>query len=101
LVKFNGNVVEDVKALNQNCIVSNIAVHKEQLAYQGYFFDPNNADSLIAQIMKIKTIHSKSFDFDYQKKIQDNARALKKFFSKKVLKKGAENEVFLLLLSYI
>jgi len=66
-------VVEDVKALNQNCIVSNIAVHKEQLAHQGYFFDPNNTDSLIEQIVKVKTAHSKSFDFDYQKKIQDNA----------------------------
>lgn len=66
-------VVEDSKALNQNCIVSNIAVHKEQLGHQGYFFDPNSADSLIAQMIKVKKIQSKAFDFDYQNKIKDNA----------------------------
>jgi len=66
------DLAEDAKALNQNFIISNILVHKEQLAHQGYFFDSNSVDSLIAQIIKVKSIQSKTFDFEYQNKIKDN-----------------------------
>ena len=66
-------VVEDTKSLNQNCIVSNIAVHKEQLDQQAYYFDPNNEDSLIEQLILVKANNRKTFNFDYDKKIIDNA----------------------------
>ncbi len=35
-------VVEDAKALNQNIIVSDIAVHREQLPGHSYFFMPTD-----------------------------------------------------------
>jgi len=66
-------VVEDAKALNQNCIVSNIPVHKEQLLDQAYFFDPNDVDSLLEQLVKVKSYNKKSFNFDYDEKIKHNA----------------------------
>jgi glycosyltransferase involved in cell wall biosynthesis len=66
-------VVEDTKALNQNCIVSNIAVHKEQLDEQAYYFDPNNEDSLIEQMILVKHKKIKTFNFDYDRKINENA----------------------------
>lgn len=69
-------VVEDSKALNQNIIVSNIGVHKEQLNDKAFFFDPNSEDSLIEQLAVVKKIGKKSFDFDYEKTIQKNATDL-------------------------
>jgi glycosyltransferase involved in cell wall biosynthesis len=45
------SVVEDAKAMNQNLIVSSLNVHKEQLGDKGYYFDPNDENELIKQIL--------------------------------------------------
>ncbi|MCE7065378.1 glycosyltransferase family 1 protein [Dyadobacter sp. CY326] len=44
-------VVEDAKALSQVIVLSNIAVHEEQITENCHFFDPNNSDEL-ASIME-------------------------------------------------
>lgn len=44
-------VVEDVKAMNQNIIVSNLRVHREQLEAQAVYFDPASSDSLADAIL--------------------------------------------------
>lgn len=58
-------VVEDVKAMDQNIIVSNLAVHKEQLQKKGYFFNPLDVDELVEQmLMFIKdTIDKPAFHY--------------------------------------
>lgn len=51
--KFEGwsTVVEDCKALNKHLIVSNIAVHKEQLADNASFFNPDDF-SILSVLIK-------------------------------------------------
>lgn len=44
-------IVEDTKAMNQNIIVSDISVHKEQLGDKTIYFDPKNSDTLV-EILK-------------------------------------------------
>lgn len=66
-------VIEDAKAMNQNCIVSDIEVHKEQLNTKAYYFNPHNEDMLIEKMIEVKSIHKKSFDFNYEKNINENA----------------------------
>jgi glycosyltransferase involved in cell wall biosynthesis len=41
-----GTVVEDAKALQRPVILSDIAVHREQMLDKGYYFPPNSADQL-------------------------------------------------------
>jgi glycosyltransferase involved in cell wall biosynthesis len=57
-------VVEDTKAMNQNIIVSDIPVHKEQLEEQGTYFDPLDSNSLASILFNFK---KKSIAFDYKK----------------------------------
>jgi glycosyltransferase involved in cell wall biosynthesis len=45
------SVVEDAKAMNQNLIVSSLNVHKEQLGNLAYYFNPNDENELINQII--------------------------------------------------
>ena len=45
------SVVEDAKAMNQNLIASSLNVHQEQLGNQGYYFNPNDENELIDQIL--------------------------------------------------
>jgi len=45
-------VVEDVKAISQNIIVSDLNVHKDQLGDGAYYFNPYNEDEL-AEIMSL------------------------------------------------
>ena len=49
-------VVEDVKAMNQNIIVSNLRVHKEQLSEQAVYFDPSDSNSLVEAILNFKKL---------------------------------------------
>jgi glycosyltransferase involved in cell wall biosynthesis len=39
-------VVEDAKRMNQNCIVSDLNVHYEQLDENGFYFNPSNENQL-------------------------------------------------------
>jgi hypothetical protein len=40
-------VVEDVKAMNQHIIVSDLNVHRDQLGVQAFYFNPNNENEAI------------------------------------------------------
>jgi glycosyltransferase involved in cell wall biosynthesis len=45
------SVVEDAKAMNQNLIVSSLNVHKEQLENKAHYFNPNDENELMNQII--------------------------------------------------
>lgn len=72
-------VVEDAKALNQTLIVSNLAVHKEQLENNAYYFAPNDYDELALKMIEvINNPNDKlSFDLDYAENIKKFAQNLK------------------------
>ena len=58
-------VVEDVKAINQNIIVSDLGVHREQLGEQAFYFKTHD-EILLAKIMFTflsKDIPRPSFDY--------------------------------------
>jgi len=58
-------VVEDAKKLNQNCIASNLNVHKEQLKNNGFYFDPKNEKELSDILLKFKNENIAKPDFKY------------------------------------
>lgn len=66
-------VIEDSKALNKNIIVSDLPVHKEQLADRAYYFNPYDENELITQIEKVKLIDNSNFEFDYIDEVKKNA----------------------------
>jgi glycosyltransferase involved in cell wall biosynthesis len=66
-------VVEDAKALNQNIIVSNLEVHKEQLGDFAFFFDPSDELTLIEQIKIVIEKGERKFNFNYSESIQKSA----------------------------
>lgn len=72
-------VVEDAKALNQTLIVSNIAVHQEQLEDKAYFFTPNNYKELALKIVEVieNPINKVRYDLDYTESIKKFAINLK------------------------
>jgi glycosyltransferase involved in cell wall biosynthesis len=76
-------VVEDAKALNQTLIVSNIAVHKEQLRDKGYFFAPNDYHELGIKMIEVieNPIGKLKYDFDYTENIKKFALNLKLLIS--------------------
>ena len=47
-----GTVVEDSKVLDKTVILSDIAVHREQMNDKCYLFDPEDSESLILSIEK-------------------------------------------------
>jgi glycosyltransferase involved in cell wall biosynthesis len=73
-------VVEDAKALNQTLIVSNIAVHEEQLGDKGYYFAPNDYTALAQKMIMVmdNPIHKLKYDLDYQEQIKKFAYNLNK-----------------------
>ncbi|WP_395052141.1 glycosyltransferase [Flavobacterium sp.] len=64
-------VVEDTKSMNQNCIVSDLNVHKEQLKDKGYYFNPCNENQLAEILLKFNINKYEKPDFDYEKKSQN------------------------------
>jgi glycosyltransferase involved in cell wall biosynthesis len=66
-------VVEDAKALNQNIIVSNLEVHKEQLGDFAFFFDPNDEQTLIEQIIMVIQQDERKYNFNYSQSIKTSA----------------------------
>jgi glycosyltransferase involved in cell wall biosynthesis len=76
-------VVEDAKALNQTLIVSNIAVHKEQLRDRGYYFAPDDYNELTLKMIEVMNnpIGKLSCDLDYSKNIEKFALNLKSIIS--------------------
>lgn len=59
------SVVEDAKAMNQNLIVSSLNVHKEQLENLGYYFDPNDENELMSQILLFLENKIENPEFNY------------------------------------
>ncbi len=55
-------VVEDVKAMNQDIIVSGLGVHKEQLKENAVYFDPADSNSLAMAILNFK---KREVEFNY------------------------------------
>lgn len=76
-------VVEDTKALNQTAIVSNIAVHREQLKHRGYYFDPHDYNALAEKMVEIKNnpLGKLKYDLDYSKNIKNFALNLKQIIN--------------------
>jgi glycosyltransferase involved in cell wall biosynthesis len=72
-------VVEDAKALNQTLIVSNIAVHQEQLEDKCYYFFPNDYNDLVSKMVEVmdNPIHKLKYDLDYTENIKNFALNLK------------------------
>jgi len=72
-------VVEDAKALNQTLIVSDIAVHKEQLENKAYYFMPSDYKDLAFKMMEVfnNPQNKLSFDLDYSENIKKFANNLK------------------------
>jgi glycosyltransferase involved in cell wall biosynthesis len=72
-------VVEDAKALNQTLIVSNIAVHKEQLEEKAYYFSPNDYTQLANTIEEINNNQNNKlkYNLDYTENIKQFALNLK------------------------
>ncbi|OAB27877.1 Glycosyltransferase involved in cell wall bisynthesis [Flavobacterium fryxellicola] len=72
-------VVEDAKALNQTLIVSNIAVHREQLKEKAYYFSPNNYNELANNIVEVieNPVNKLRYDLDYSENIKMFALNLK------------------------
>jgi glycosyltransferase involved in cell wall biosynthesis len=76
-------VVEDAKAVNQTLIVSNIAVHTEQLLDKGYFFEPNDYNELALKMIEVieNPIGKLKYDLDYIENIKKFALNLKLLIS--------------------
>ncbi|WP_426092168.1 glycosyltransferase family 4 protein [Flavobacterium sp. DSR3-2] len=72
-------VVEDAKALNQTVIVSNIAVHQEQLEDKGYYFAPHDYNALAEKMVEVMNnpIAKLKYDLDYTENIKNFALKLK------------------------
>lgn len=72
-------VVEDAKALHQTLIVSDIAVHQEQLEQKAYYFPPNDYAILAQKIVEVmdNPIHKLKYDLDYSENIKKFALNLK------------------------
>ncbi len=64
-------VVEDAKAMNQNIIISDLDVHKEQLGDTGYFFDRNSSIELTKQLMFFNQNQISRPEFHYEKKVHE------------------------------
>jgi len=67
-------VVEDAKALNQFIIVSNIAVHQEQIQENCSFFDPHNAIELAEKIEDILINKPELVKKDYSENVKQFAK---------------------------
>jgi glycosyltransferase involved in cell wall biosynthesis len=58
--------IEDAKFLGKEVIASDIDVHREQLNEKGYFFSPNDAESLAGILRSLINTSSKTIDYSYQ-----------------------------------
>lgn len=63
------SVVEDAKAMNQNLIVSSLNVHQEQLGSKGYYFNPNEENELINQIILFLENKIDTPEFNYNEQL--------------------------------
>ena len=66
-------VVEDAKALNKFIILSNLAVHQEQINENVDFFEPNKEEVLAEAIEKCYNKRPKNIDTNYEEDINEFA----------------------------
>lgn len=64
--------IEDAMALGKRIIASSLEVNKEQLGDKGYFFDPNDPDSLAEQL-ELSLKSTTEMDYSYKKKVESFA----------------------------
>jgi len=63
------SVVEDAKAMNQNLIVSSLKVHQEQLGQLAYYFNPNDENELMQQILLFLENKIENPEFFYEEQL--------------------------------
>lgn len=66
--------VEEAKAMNKFLILSDLPLHKEQVAKNGYFFERLNAESLVDCIEKFLKVKPKVEVSDYNQNISEAAK---------------------------
>lgn len=64
-------VIEDAKAMNQNIIASNLAVHKEQLGEKGFYFKKNDSDQLAEKLNYFQEQTIERPNFNYENRIEE------------------------------
>lgn len=69
-------VLEDAKAMDQNIIASDIAVHREQCEHKAVYFDPTDEQSLATNMKKFFANNTPAPSFEYNRRISDYARQL-------------------------
>jgi glycosyltransferase involved in cell wall biosynthesis len=75
-------VVEDAKSLNQHIIVSDLEVHKEQLAdYPHLLFDRSSSISLAKKIRNMLGQKDEHINYDYKLQLKQFAKAIIEKFS--------------------
>jgi glycosyltransferase involved in cell wall biosynthesis len=67
-------VVEDVKAMNQHIIVSDLNVHRDQLGVQAFYFNPNNENELADLLIRFLTNTMERPVFDYSSRLVNFAK---------------------------
>lgn len=77
-------LVEEAKALNQNIVLSNLSVHKEQNCVNSIFFDPHDAKDLAEKILLLFNNKQKKIEVDYNENIQQYGRDLRLIFEKEL-----------------
>ena len=63
------SVVEDAKAMNQNLIVSSLNVHQEQLGSQAYYFNPEDENELMKQMLLFLENKIDAPEFNYREQL--------------------------------
>lgn len=73
-------VIEDAKALNKFMIVSDIAVNREQIAKNAWFFKPSDEEQLAQQILEVSGKQEQPLPLDYTENIRASEAALIRLF---------------------
>ncbi len=73
-------VIEDAKALNKFMIVSDIAVNREQIAINAWFFKPSDEEQLAKQILDVLAKQEQPLPLDYTENIKASEASLIRLF---------------------
>ncbi len=71
-------VIEDAKSMGQYVIASNLDVHKEQMAKNCTFFDPDNAKELAGYLANFIQHHPEKKKIDYHRNVEKFGEAFVK-----------------------
>jgi len=73
-------VIEDAKALNKFMIVSDIAVNREQITKNAWFFKPSDEEQLAQQILEVSGKQEEPLPLDYTENIRTSEAELIRLF---------------------